>query len=42
VDRVILRDLDAGVDLDFVRLADDELPFVTSVRVEERAHERIL
>ena len=42
VDRVILRDLDAGVDLDFVRLADDELPFVMSVRVEERAHERIL
>ena len=42
VDRVILRDLDAGVDLDFLRLSDDELPFVMDVRVEERAHERIL
>jgi hypothetical protein len=42
VDRVVMRDLDAGVDLDFVRLADDELPFATDVLVEERAHERIL
>jgi hypothetical protein len=42
VDRVVLRDLDAGVEIDFVRMADDELPYVTDVRVEERAHERIL
>ncbi len=42
VDRVVMRDLDAGVDLDFLRLADDELPFVVAVDVEERAHERIL
>lgn len=42
VDRVRLRNLDEGTDVDFVRLADDELPFVVSVEVEERAHERIL
>ncbi len=42
VDRVRVRDLDEGADVDFVRLADDELPFVVSVEVEERAHERIL
>ena len=41
VDRVDIKDLDAGVDVDFVRLADDELPFVASVEVFERAHERI-
>jgi len=42
VDRVDMKDLDAGTDLDFVRLGDDELPFVMSVDVIERSHERIL
>jgi len=42
VDRVRIRDLNEGTDVDLVRLNDDELPFVVSVEVEERAHERIL
>jgi hypothetical protein len=42
VDRVTLRDLDSGVEIDYVRLGEDELPFVSAVEVEERAHERIL
>ena len=41
VDRVVLRDLDQEVDVDSVRLTDDELPFVIQVEVIERAHERI-
>lgn len=42
VDRVVVRDMDANVEIDYVRLGDDELPFVTEVEVIERAHERIL
>ncbi len=42
VDRVVMKDLDEGVELDSLRLAEDELPFVMRVDVIERAHERIL
>lgn len=42
VDRVVMQDLDEGVEVDSLRLAEDELPFVTRVDVIERAHERIL
>jgi hypothetical protein len=42
VDKVVIRDLDTSMELDFVRLGDDELPFVVTVEVIERAHERIL
>jgi hypothetical protein len=42
VDKVVIRDVDATMEIDYVRLADDELPFVCEVEVVERAHERIL
>lgn len=42
VDRVVMTDQDAGVELESLRLAEDELPFVVQVDVIERAHERIL
>jgi hypothetical protein len=42
VDKVAIRDLDIGMEIDFVRLAEDELPFAVSVDVVERSHERIL
>lgn len=42
VDKVTIRDLDSGMDLEYVRLEDDELPFVMQVEVIERAQERIL
>lgn len=40
VDQVTVRgrDLDVDLELDFVRIEDDELPFVESVEVIERAH----
>ncbi|MBL6975481.1 MAG: putative baseplate assembly protein [Deltaproteobacteria bacterium] len=42
VDKVSIKDMDAGMELDHVRLDEDELPFVVTVDVAERAHERIL
>jgi len=42
VDKVSIEDMDAGMELDHVRLDEDELPFVVTVDVAERAHERIL
>lgn len=42
VDWVRIRDLRLGLEQDFVRLEEDELPFVVSVEVEDRAHERIV
>jgi len=42
VERVVIRDLDLGSEPDLVRLDEDELPFVESVGIEERGHERIL
>ncbi|NOZ01714.1 MAG: putative baseplate assembly protein, partial [Deltaproteobacteria bacterium] len=42
VDKVSIIDLDTEMDMDYVRLDEDELPFVVEVTVNERAHERIL
>jgi len=42
VDKVGILDMDAEMDADYVRLGEDELPFVVAVDVSERAHERIL
>lgn len=42
VDKVAILDMDAGMEQDFIRLGEDELPFVVVVDVTERAHERIL
>jgi len=42
IEKVSLRDVDTGEDLDTLRLAEEELPFVQSVEVIERSQERIL
>lgn len=42
VERVTVRDLDRNQEADLIRLEEDELPFVESVGIEERGHERIL